>query len=471
MDTKFFLLIFYLAGLLLQTDTIHSQSLKVSDNQRLLVHSDGTPFFWLGDTAWELFHRLDREEADYYLQNRADLGFTVIQGVVLAEENGLIDPNPYGEVPLIEKDPAQPNEAYFEHVDYIINRANELGMFVAVLPTWGDKWNKKWGQGPVVLDPDNARVFGDFLGNRYKDFPNIIWVVGGDRPIEEDVHSEINIAMAEGLRAGDNGTHLIAFHPVGGQGSAQYFHDEVWLDFNMRQTGHTIRYTGRYDQVLYDYNREPVKPVIDAEPIYEDHPLEFRREDLGHSTAADVRRPMYWNLFNGGFGHTYGHHSVWQMWQEGHRPVKHPLMPWYEAIYQPGAAQMQYGRRLMESRPFLTRIPDESIIVPHPVASSAVPGAGEYRFTATRDQDGTYAMIYAPVGRDFEVRMDVINGDEIIAWWYNPRTGEADRIGTFSSTSSRVFTPPTSGEKLDWILVLDDASQNYPAPGSENINN
>ncbi|TVQ00366.1 MAG: DUF4038 domain-containing protein [Balneolaceae bacterium] len=441
------------------------QSLRLSENKRFLVESDGEPFFWLGDTAWELFHRLDREMARYYLQNRADLGFTVIQAVVLAEENGLNDPNPYGEVPLFHHDPAQPNEAYFEHVDYIITLAYELGMYVAVLPTWGDKWNLKWGQGPEMFTPENARIFGEFLGNRYRDYPNIIWVVGGDRPIEEPVHREIVIAMAEGLRNGDGGTHLISFHPMGGEGSAEYFHNEEWLDFNMRQTGHTKAFTDRYEVVRSDYKREPIKPVIDSEPIYEDHPIDFRREERGHSISADVRRPLYWNLFGGGFGHTYGHHSVWQMWEPGRRAVNHPLMPWYEAIYQPGAAQMQYGRRLMESRPFLTRIPDDTILVPHPVASSVVPGAGEYRYTATRDTDGTYAMVYVPVGRDFEIRMDMITGSEIIAWWYNPRNGETERIGTFPNTGTQRFTPPAPGENLDWILVLDDASANYPPPG------
>lgn len=439
--------------------------LVVSENRRFLIFEDGTPFFYLGDTAWELFHRLDRDQVDLYFENRASLGFTVIQAVVLAEENGLVDPNPYGEVPLLDLDPTRPNEAYFEHVDYIINRADEFGMFMAVLPTWGDKWNLRWGQGPEIFNPENAFVFGEYLGKRYRDFPNIIWVVGGDRPIEEDFHRDIVIAMAKGLRSGDEGNHLISFHPSGGQGSAQYFHDEEWLDFNMRQTGHTRVFTGRYEIVRDDYSRVPVKPVTDAEPIYEDHPVDFRKDERGHSTAADVRRPMYWNLFGGGFGHTYGHHSVWQMWEEGRSPVNHPLMPWYEAIYQPGAAQMQYGRKLIESRPFLSRIPDDSILVPHPVTSSAVPGAGEYRFTATRDTDSTYAMVYAPVGRDFEVRMDMIGRPEVVAWWYNPRNGRADRIGTFSNVGTRTFSPPDPGENLDWILVLDDASKGYGVPG------
>jgi len=126
------------------SDIFSRGRLLVSENKRFLVFEDGTPFFYLGDTAWELFHRLDRENAGKYLQNRASLGFTVIQAVVLAELNGLLDPNAYGEVPLIDLDPTRPNEAYMLHVDYIINRAAELGLFIGVLPSWGDKWNQKW---------------------------------------------------------------------------------------------------------------------------------------------------------------------------------------------------------------------------------------------------------------------------------------------------------------------------------------
>ena len=106
-----------------------------------------------------------------------------------------------------------------------------------------------------------------------------------------------------------------------------------------------------------------MKPVLDGEPIYEDHPVSFNAKKLGHSIAADVRRPLYWDLFGGAFGHTYGHHSVWQMWSPPGTPINNPLMPWDEAIEQPGAAQMQHARALLESRPFLTRIPDDGVIV------------------------------------------------------------------------------------------------------------
>lgn len=446
--------------------------LKVSDNRRFLVTETGQPFFWLGDTAWELFHRLNREEAVRYLDNRARLGFTVVQAVALAELDGLNAPDPYGHRPLIENDPTRPDvkdgpeNDYWDHVDFIVRAANHRGLYIGFLPTWGDKWNQKWGVGPEIFTPQNAETYGEWLGRRYKD-AGVIWILGGDRPVENDQHREIIRAMARGLRRGDGGAHLITFHPTGGAGSAQWFHGEDWLDFNMRQNGHVAEFTGRYDQTRADYDRTPVKPVLDGEPIYEDHPVSFDPNKLGHSIAADVRRPLYWDLFTGGCGHTYGHHSVWQMWQPGRQPINHPLLPWYEAIDQPGAAQMQHAKHLLLSRPVLTRVPDDAVIVTDRVPTR-VPGAGRYRFVATRDEAGSYAMVYAPVGRQFKVRMDVIQGAPVKAWWFNPRDGRATLIGEFPNTGERAFTPPDPGEHLDWVLVLDDAAKGYPPPGGPN---
>lgn len=437
--------------------------LRVSENHRFLVTEPGSPFFWLGDTAWELFHRLDREQADRYLRHRAEQRFTVVQAVVLAELDGLHDPNPYGHRPLIDDDPGRPNEPYFEHVDWVVARANALGLYVGMLPTWGDKWNKKWGAGPEIFSPANAEAYGQWLGHRYRD-AGLVWILGGDRPVENEIHREIIRAMARGLRKGDGGAHLITWHPTGGQGSSQHFHAEEWLDFNMRQNGHAPEFTGRYDQTRLDYDRSPAKPVVDGEPLYEDHPVSFDARKQGHSIAADVRRPLYWDLFSGAFGHTYGHHSVWQMWAPGRVPVNNPLMPWQEAILQPGAAQMQHARALLESRPFLERIPDPDFVVPDPIPTH-IPGTGRYHVAATRDASGAFGMVYSPVGRPFSVRMEKIRGEEIRAWWFNPRDGQATPLGSFPRGGERRFTPPSPGEYLDWILVLDDASQGFPPPG------
>ena len=322
-----------------------SPRLKISPNRRFLIQPDGSPFFYLGDTAWELFHRLNREEADRYLENRARKGFTVIQAVALAELDGLNAPNAYGHRPLIDNDPTKPDvkdgpqNDYWDHVDYIVEQANARGLFIGFLPTWGDKWNKKWGVGGGSFTPENAARYGEWLGRRYQDRA-IIWILGGDRPVETDQHRAIIRAMALGLAKGDGGAHLKTFHPPGGNGSSTWWHDDDWLDFNMRQNGHVAEYTGRYDQTRADYNRSPVKPVLDGEPIYEDHPVSFDAKKLGHSIAADVRRPLYWDLFSGACGHTYGHHSVWQMYdpQRG-QPINNPLLPWFEAIDQPAPAR------------------------------------------------------------------------------------------------------------------------------------
>jgi hypothetical protein len=436
--------------------------LRVSDNRRFLVRADGRAFFWLGDTAWELFHRLSREQAEHYLKDRASKGYTVIQAVVLAELDGQKIPNRYGQRPLVDDDPLQPNPAYFQHVDWIVARANALGLVIAMLPTWGNRW---YGgrDGPPRFNEDNAARYGEWLGRRYKD-ADLVWVLGGDRPVESALHRKITVALAKGLRSGDAGQHLITFHPTGGQGSAQYFHDQDWLDFNMRQNGHSAEYDN-YAGTHADYDRKPPKPVLDGEPLYEDHPISFQAERFGHSLAADVRRPLYWDLFGGAFGHTYGNHAVWQMWDKDRPPLNDPLMYWTDAIAQPGARQMQHARWLLESRPFLTRVPDDSIIVPSRVSTS-VPGRGRYRFVATRDGERSYAMIYAPVGRPFTVKLDALNAQRLKAWWFDPRTGKALDAGSYLGSGDHTFMPPSPGEDSDWVLVLDDVAKKYPPPGT-----
>lgn len=439
---------------------LQAQSLKVSSNKRYLIKPDGNPFFYLGDTAWELFHRLNREEADRYLKDRADKGFTVIQAVVLAERNGLKEPNSYGHIPLEDNDPTKPNEDYFKHVDYIVNKADELGLFIGMLPTWGDKiWKNSWGIGPEIFNPENARVYGQYVGKRYKDKKNIIWILGGDRNPQSAQHEAIWRAMADDIATGAaNGDHdkvLISYHPQpkAKGGSSTWFHNDNWLDFNMHQTGHT-RNRNVYEHITYDYNLKPTKPTMDSEPIYEDHPVNFKAKEMGYSYAFDVRRAAYLDLFAGAFGHTYGSHTIWQMNKPTGDVINNPLGPWFEAINAPGGNQMMHIRTLMESRPMLDRVPDQSLV------KYAYEGAD--RIQATRGKD--YAFIYSTTGKPITVNMGKISGKEVKATWYDPRTGVSTRIGKFTNSGFKLFTPPSSGRDNDWVLILDDAGKNYQAP-------
>ncbi|MFP4090845.1 MAG: glycoside hydrolase family 140 protein [Cyclobacteriaceae bacterium] len=428
----------------------YAQPLRLSDNQRYLLKEDGMPFFWLGDTAWELFHRLDRKEASRYLENRAEKGFTVIQAVVLAELDGLNAPNPYGDKPLVDNDPTQPDEAYFEHVDFIVDKAESLGLFIGMLPTWGDKFNLRWGVGPEIFTPSNAQIFGKFLGERYKDKP-IVWILGGDRIPEEEEDFAIIRAMAEGLAEGDGGNHLMTYHPMGGRNSAEFFHQDEWLDFNMFQSGHGEKNNPNYQMTAHNYQLEPTKPTLDGEPNYEDHPINWKPEN-GWFDENDVRQAAYWSMLAGAFGHTYGNHNIWQMWQEGRQPISSARTPWYKALDHPGAFQMGYMRQLFESRNFTQLKPDPSLIVS---------SAGNSDIQAARGED--FLMVYLQAHEQVEVDPRRISGRKINVWWFDPRTGDCVNIGKYRNNQTYTFRTPN--DDRDWVLLIDDASQSYATPG------
>ena len=428
--------------------------LKISENQRFIVHEDGTPFFYLGDTGWELFHRLSKDETEKYLENRRSKGFTVIQAVALAELDGLNTPNAEGNRPLINNDPLKPNELYFAHVDWVIKKAGEKGMYIGLLPTWGDKVDRKWGKGPVIFNKENAFKYGQWIGNRYKDYPNIIWINGGDRDGGGE-NKPIWDALGEGIKSADK-NHLMTFHPWGEHSSSEWFHESGWLDFNMCQTGHGQRSFAIYKNlVIRDYNLVPAKPCFDGEPRYEDHPVGWNPEVLGWFDEADVRQALYWNLFSGAFGHTYGCHPIWQMKTPEREAVGLARNNWYDVLYLPGAGDLIHARRLLESRPFLSRIPDQSLLTP-----SYVP---ETDYVVATRGDG-YAFVYFPTGYSAEIEIGRI-GSAVHAWWYNPRTGEPILIETLTDEEKMTFTPPDKGRGNDWILVLDDASRGFDIPG------
>lgn len=449
------------------------ERLIVTEDGRYLQYEDGRPFFYLGDTAWELFHRLDREEATQYLTDRAQKGFTVIQAVVLAQLGGLTVPNPYGELPLIDGDPARPNEAYFRHVDFIVDKAEELGMFVGMLPTWGSYWAPA---GEAVFDSTNARQYGHFLGERYRD-DAIIWILGGDRSIANDEERAIIDAMAAGLTEGDGGTHLKTFHPIGPGLSSIKLHDAAWLDFNMFQSSHAAR---DHDTGLYverDRALEPAKPTLDGEPRYEGMPVGFYNRGangLERFDDYDVRQAAYWSLLAGACGHTYGNNNIWQMYEPGvdgegdgarrdlfggPGSIIGANIPWHEALDHPGAFQMRHVRRLFESLPFTKLVPDQQIILNGPTTGGA-------RIRAARASDGSFAIIYSPRGESFTLDKSVIDAERQHQYWYDPRYGTAYRFKEQDSWGIQTFTPPTRGRGNDWVLVLTDAAAEFSLPSA-----
>ena len=432
--------------------------LKVSDNERFLVHEDGSPFFYLGDTAWELFHRLNREEADRYLRNRSEKGFTVIQCVVIAELDGLGTPNAYGEVPFIDMDPSRPNEAYFAHVDWIVNRAESYGLFVGMLPTWGSWLGgvDKDRPNSNFFNATNVRDYGRFLGERYANKP-VIWVLGGDRVADTTV--AVWELLALGIRDRVGATQLMTFHPRGGHSSSEWFHGAPWLDFHMAQSSQFPKSTN-YTFIERDYALPNPIPCMDGEPAYEYPPDPAnQKRPVG---PVQIRRNAYWAVFAGAHGHAYGTHPVWQMYDEGRESRWHAATPWHESLDLPGAVQVTYLKRLMLSRPFVTRIPDQSLLV------SESPG-GLDRIQVTRDgmpghSDATYIFAYFPRRLRAEFNTSRIPGDTLRIWWMNPRTGECSAPSECANAARMAFEPPSEAQDEDWVLIVDDASKQYPSP-------
>lgn len=437
--------------------------LKVTPNGHYLQYEDGTPFFWLGDTGWELFHRLTLEEINQYLDNRHKKGFNVIQAVLLAELDGLRVPNRYGDLPLINMDPATPNEKYFRLVDSVINLAADKNMILALLPSWGDKVTLNYGgRGPVIFTPQNAYQYGFYLGKRYKSFTNIVWILGGDRPPTHDCNDwkPIWAAMARGLDEGSGKHTLKTFHPGGSVWeSAVLLHNENWMDFNMTQSGHAERDQPVWKNMIRDWHMQPAKPVIDGEPNYEDlavNPWNWKTEN-GYFTDYDVRKQLYRSVFAGGFGATYGQSSIWRMHNAGLFNENYTLENWDKMLDRPGAYQTGYLRMLIESRPYVNRIPDPTIIVEGQ-------GVKNDYITSFKDSEGRYLMAYLPIGKTIKINTSSIPSKQVKAWWFNPKTAQSVFIGTKKNTQIMEFTAPTTGVGNDWVLVIDNNDLKYTAP-------
>jgi hypothetical protein len=435
--------------------------IKVGAGGRHFVGGDGSPFFWLGDTPWLLLYRLTREDADEYLRDRAGKRFNVIQVMGLSEFGGSHPVNAYGEMPMADLDPRKPNERFFAHADWVIRRAGELGITAAFLPSWGDKTGPvMWGKGPVIFDEEKARAWGRWLGRRWRDVDNLVWVLGGDRPAYLDEPSNgqpagdwrpIHRAMAEGLAEGDGGRHLRSYHPASWVSSAQQLHDETWLDFNMIQSGHHARNKPNYAMVTRDRERTPPKPVLDAEICYEDHAVNWDPAN-GWFDDYDIRKAAWWSVLAGACGVTYGSSDIFTFQAPGaEMPHFCGRLHWKDALGLPGAGQLRHLRALAESRGFPSWEPDAGII-------AGDQGEGAWHIQSARATDGNCAVAYLASGREVEINAGSLRGKKIGAWWLDPRKGEAIPAGTHDRDHVPRLRPPMCSPGIDWVLVLEDAS-------------
>ena len=430
--------------------------LKVSDNQRFLQFENGKPFFWQGETPWLMPERLNRDEVAFYLKSCQEAGYNVAQIQVI---NGVPAYNIYG-VPSHDSKgnpfTAAPS-SYWDHLDYIIDTAADNGIYIGMVCVWGGL--VKSGK----MNTEQAKTYGTFLANRYKDRPNIIWFMGGD--VAGDVKPEVYETLAMTIKSIDK-NHLMTYHPRGRYTSAHWWSKASWLDFHTFQSGHRKygQRMGNKDYPIPDNTEEdnwmyvdstwaykPIKPVLDAEPSYEEIPMGLHDNDKGYWKACDVRRYAYWSVFGGSCGHTYGHNAIMQFYREGYNPAYHCQKTWTEALHDPGFHQMRYLKRLMLSLPYFERIPDQSVVLDN--------GLQYERLSATRGND--YLLVYNYTSRDMKVDLRKISGDRKKVWWMNAGTGELTWLGEYDN-KVLTFRPHKEGVGIeDGVLIAIDSSKDY----------
>jgi hypothetical protein len=451
----FFLLAIFCAGIAFSQNRL--PALKISENKRYLADENGNPFFWLGDTGWLLFSKLSREEADKYLTDRAVKGFNVIQVMVLHSLNVV---NVYGDSALTGRNVANPMVTrgssfddelqydFWDHIDYVVDLAAEKGLYIGLVPVWGS--NIRSGS----VKKNDAAIYAEWLANRYKDRSNIIWLNGGD--VKGSDSTDIWNIMGAAIDRIDPG-HLMTFHPFGRTSSSTWFHNERWLDFNMFQSGHR-----RYDQddsewgfgqdnwryVNNDYSMVPKKPTIDGEPSYEGIPQGLHDTSEPYWNADDIRRYAYWSVFAGAFGFTYGASAIMQFYKPGDlKPAYGAREFWDVALDMPGSVQMQHLKRLVLSRPYDERLPDQSLI--------AHDNGSKYDYLIAA-RGNNYAFVYTYTGRNIPVQMGRIPGKKVKASWFKPADGSIITIGKFRNNGIREFDPPGNpADGNDWVLILD----------------
>ncbi len=437
------------------------QRLGASPDGHFFQYADGSPFFYLADTAWMLPNKLTEEEACRLFADRAAKGFTVVQALVFRD---LFEPNtakadgirPFASDADLQA--ARLNPAWIHYIVRLTQAAAEYDLIMGWLPTWGDKWNEHSNSaGPVIMDAAAARDYCRVLSDALGDCDNVIWILGGDSPIKTQEHADIVRAMAEGIRVGAGAERLISYHPAGGANSA-IFHSEPWLDFNAQQSGHGQLNIPNYAGIADFYRTVPPKPCIDMEPNYEGMPVGFGRQNhlephhRAYFDDYDVRRSYYRSVLAGAAGFTYGCESIRQVFRPGdrcHAWDGRGILTWEDGLSAPASSQLKLLKELLLDRSYFTRVPAPELLLEHA-------GEGPLAYTSVaRCRNGNYIIIYTPMRQMLTVDTSVIASSQFRVSIYDPETctcacsWECKNDGRLHHIPSR---------RLDSLIVIDALS-------------
>jgi len=431
--------------------------LKTSDNGRYLTYADGTPFFYLGDTAWEISWKSTKEGVIEYLDDRQAKGFNAIQFVPMShqriQEFGVINRN--GEPYFLNENFERLNPAYFEYVDFIVNEINKRDMVAVIVPLWAGMnelhFNPRWKD--YFLNRKESLLIAKYLGARYAGH-NVIWIIGGDDRYESDEQKEFWDTFAKLIKETTGRRQLATLHVKGFQASFDYFDNETpWLDFHMYQSSHRAKADFTWQAGQRGYRLKPNVPVLNGEMVYEDifhklwAPGDTTRAETFRIRSEHARQAAYESILSGSMvGITYGGNGIWQWNVPGMWASHSPRFTVSEAIHFEGSSHMSVLKNILVDMDWHTLKPAFDIVVDAE--------AGDIVPTALNDQQ---IISYIPPSSKW-IDIGLPAGKKIISErLINPRTGEIEMSNSYNSGFEepteivKVTTPDTT----DWIYIAD----------------
>jgi hypothetical protein len=422
--------------------------IRVSEDQRSLAHEDGTPFFYMADTAWNGPLLSTPEEWQTYIKERSRQKFDAVQWSAshwrAAPQGDREHRMAYRGGDRIEIIPT-----FFQGLDQKAEALAQAGILNVPVMLWAYAGgaNPKINPG-VSLSDDQAILLARYMLARWGDLP-VMWILAGDgdyRGPKAARWKKIGRAVFEGVAHGP-----VTMHPGGMQWIWEEFKDEPWYDVVGYQSGHndddeTLRWMSAGPETE-DWTKMPHRPFINLEAPYENHLAYKSKKPI---TPETMRHAMYWTLLNTPTaGVTYGGHGIWG-WDDGTRPpTDHPgtgtPMPWQKALTMPGAEQIKYLVDFFTSVDFSRLRPTPAFVVNQPGASNPT-----HYVAAARTDTKELMAVYIPEDRTIEIKLDALPPSPNISW-FSPKTGEKSPAVAVVTANTCQFPTPAEG---DWILLM-----------------
>ncbi|MCS7181024.1 MAG: DUF4038 domain-containing protein, partial [bacterium] len=389
---------------------------KLSQNRKFFTHSDGTPFFYLADTAWNGVLKAKLNDWKYYLQTRKEQGFTAIQFVSTNWRAFLEDE--YGETAYTGKEQIQINPEFFKRLDPKVEMINMYGLVAVPVILWA----LGLPSPGVIFSEDNLIKLARYIVARWGAY-QVIWILGGDGDYKGEKAEKWKRIGRNVFR--ERHDRLITMHPCGLSWIVDEFRDEDWFDFIGYQSGHG----DSIDDINWlvfgppsqEWLKEPKRPIVNLEPNYEFHLAYQSKKPF---TDFHVRRALYWSLLlSPTCGVTYGNHGIWFWAEKEEIPLDHPnsgIAPiWNKAIVSQGAKGVIHLKKFFSSIEWWKLQPSQEILINQPGTTEKP----YKKIVVSMSEDKDLAVLYTPEGANISLKTELIKRPAIIKW-FNPRTGE-----------------------------------------------